>query len=44
MSDVRLIDANAVLKEMKETYCTDCNSYNGVMCRACAHMDDEVSK
>lgn len=40
MLDVRLIDANAVLKEMKETYCTDCNNYNGVCCRACKHMDD----
>jgi len=40
MPDVRLIDANAVLKEMKETYCTDCNNYNGVWCRACEHMDD----
>jgi hypothetical protein len=40
MNDIRLIDANAVLKEMKETYCTDCNNYNGVWCRACAHMDD----
>ena len=40
MHDVRLIDVNAVLKEMKETYCTDCNNYNGVCCRACKHMDD----
>ena len=40
MPDIRLIDANAVLKEMKETYCTDCNNYNGVCCRACEHMDD----
>lgn len=38
--DVRLIDANAVLKEIKETYCTYCNSYNGIWCRACEHMDD----
>lgn len=39
MPDVRLIDANAVLKEIKETYCTDCNNYNGVICRACNWMD-----
>lgn len=39
MPGVRLIDANAVLKEIKETYCTDCNNYNGVICRACTWMD-----
>lgn len=37
---MRLIDANAVLKEMKETYCTDCNNYNCVLCSTCEHMDD----
>jgi hypothetical protein len=32
---MRLIDADALEKSMKETYCKDCNSYNGVRCRAC---------
>lgn len=36
----RLIDANALMKRIEEVYCKDCNSHNGVMCRACAHMDD----
>lgn len=40
MNDVRLIDANALMKRIEEAYCKDCNSYNGIMCRACAHMDD----
>jgi hypothetical protein len=40
MPDVRLIDANALMKRIEEVYCKDCNSHNGVMCRACAHMDD----
>lgn len=40
MPDVRPIDANALMKRIEEVYCKDCNSYNGVMCRACAHMDD----
>lgn len=40
MPDVRLIDANALMKRIEEVYCKDCNSHNGVMCRACDHMDD----
>jgi hypothetical protein len=28
------------MKRIEEVYCKDCNSHNGVMCRACAHMDD----
>lgn len=39
MPDVRLIDANALIKQIEETHCKDCNSYNGVMCRACTWMD-----
>lgn len=39
MPDVRPIDANALVKQIKETHCKDCNSYNGVMCRACTWMD-----
>lgn len=40
MPDIRLIDANAVLKEMKEMYCKRCSNCNGVWCRACEHRDD----
>lgn len=39
MSDVRLIDANALIKQIEGTHCKDCNSYNGAMCRACEWMD-----
>lgn len=39
MPDVRLIDANVLVKQIEETHCKDCNSYNGVMCRACTWMD-----
>lgn len=39
MSDVRLIDANALMKEIESIHCHGCDSYNGVMCRACTWMD-----
>ena len=39
MPDVRLIDANALVKTIKSIYCKDCNNYNGVICRACNWMD-----
>lgn len=39
MPDVRLIDANALVKQIEGTHCKDCNSYNGAMCRACEWMD-----
>ena len=39
MSDVRLIDANALVKTIESVHCKDCNSYNGAMCRACEWMD-----
>ena len=32
---MRLIDADALQADMKKRYCADCNSYNGVRCRAC---------
>ena len=37
--DVRLIDANALIKQIEGTHCKDCDSYNGAMCRACQWMD-----
>lgn len=36
------IDADAATELARLTYCKDCNSYNGVMCRACA-FDDAMS-
>lgn len=35
---MRLIDADALLEHIK-TYCDGCNSYGGVMCRACGYGD-----
>jgi hypothetical protein len=39
---MRYIDADAAVEEARLAYCKDCNSYNGVMCRACA-FDDAMS-
>ena len=39
---MRLIDVEAFSKEMKNRYCTNCDSYNGVRCRAC-WVDDMIS-
>lgn len=39
MPDIRLIDANALVKQIEGTHCKDCDNYNGVMCRACEWMD-----
>ena len=39
MHDVRLIDGNALVKEIESVHCKDCDSYNGAMCRACQWMD-----
>lgn len=39
MDDVRLIDANALVKEIESVHCKGCNNYNGAMCRACEWMD-----
>lgn len=36
------IDRNAVLQLIEDTYCKDCNNYNGVRCRAC-NFDDAMS-
>lgn len=38
---MRLIDADAAENAIKETYCKDCDSYNGVRCRAC-NFDDAL--
>lgn len=35
----RYIDADAAVEEARLAYCKDCNSYNGVKCRACAFDD-----
>ena len=37
----RYIDVDKAIEEAKLCYCKDCNSYNGVMCRACA-FDDAI--
>lgn len=33
------IDREALIKHIEKTYCADCNSYNGVRCRACGTGD-----
>ena len=37
----RLIDADERITEIKKQYCTDCENYGGVKCRAC-WVDDAV--
>ena len=34
------ISREATVDAIKKIYCPQCDSYNGVMCRACEHMDD----
>lgn len=34
------ISKHEPIEEIKRIYCTNCNSYNGAMCRACDHQDD----
>ena len=36
---MRLIDADALVKEIKRVYCTGCNDYHGIRCKACATDD-----
>ena len=36
---MRLIDADALCKKVKATYCQGCYDYYGVRCRACNIMD-----
>lgn len=38
----RLIDADALIEHIKKSRCIDCNSVNGVRCRACQY-DDEMA-
>ena len=38
----RLIDADALIEQIKKSICIDCNSIDGVRCRACQY-DDEMS-
>lgn len=35
----KYIKREATIKRIKEVYCADCNSYNGVRCRACGTGD-----
>lgn len=39
MPDVRLIDANALIKAIKGDHCKGCNNYGCIMCRVCTWMD-----
>ena len=36
---MRLIDADALVAYIKRVYCTDCDNYGGVRCRACEAGD-----
>lgn len=33
------IEREATIKRIEESYCADCNNYNGVRCRACGTGD-----
>lgn len=35
----RYIDVDKAIEEARLSYCKNCNSYNGVMCRACSFDD-----
>ena len=37
----KLIDANARIEEIKKAYCTGCENYSGIRCRAC-WVDDAI--
>lgn len=36
---MRYIDADALIENIKRVYCTDCNNYNEIRCRACGTDD-----
>jgi hypothetical protein len=36
---MRPIDADALVENIKRVYCTDCDNYGGVRCRACGTAD-----
>ena len=40
-NEKRLIDANAEIASIKECICKNCNSHNGIRCRAC-WVDDAI--
>ena len=40
-NEQRLIDVNARIEEIKKAYCTNCENYGGVRCRAC-WVDDAI--
>lgn len=40
-NEMRLIDANARIEEIKKVHCYDCDNYDGVRCRAC-WVDDAI--
>ncbi len=35
------IEREDTIEKIKQVYCSDCNSHNGVMCRAC-QIDDAI--
>ncbi len=41
MAEQRLIDVNARIEEIKKAYCTNCENYGCVRCRAC-WVDDAI--
>lgn len=38
----RYKDADALVENIKRVYCTDCNNYNEIRCRACG-TDDAIA-
>lgn len=42
MADKEYIERGAAIEQVRLIYCKDCNSYNGVRCRAC-EFDDAMS-
>ena len=40
-NEKRLIDANTLVAEIKETVCKNCNSHNGIRCGSC-WVDDTI--
>lgn len=39
MADKEYIERGALIENIKRVYCADCNSYDGVRCRACGTGD-----
>ncbi len=42
MAEKEYIERDAVIEQIRVIYCGNCNSYNGVRCRAC-EFDDAMS-